>query len=1463
MKKFLPFFLLLLIIAACTNAQVVRPFGVRYYNPSVRGNIVYISNSSISTSGVGTGNPGTGEVAPAGTSKDNNGAGINIDVDNSPSVTKLPFNSTWNYHSNGAAPANDISARTWINSAYIMPAAWNTGASGTNTGPYGFNSTQNTCVPNGSTLCTPGGGANKYSSYYFRNSTLSFTATELSTTFTSIQLNLKRNDGVVIYINGVERARDNMPAGTPVYGTFASAAIATGVTENYTVNLSPAFFVTGANTIAVEIHTDKLKAADMNFDMEVLGVPLDNSGTFNSSTSDLALATSCNKVLFAGLYWGADQGTDGVNTSWITANHNKVKLKLPGGAYQIVNSQQSDYHSAALSAGLPHTGYLCFADITSILNTTSPNGTYSVADMIGPVGITNACGGWTIVIAYSSPTLTPKNLTVFDGSVIINGGDPPVDIAINGFLTPPTGPVSCELGAVVYDGDRGSTDAFGFEQNGTASFYDLATTAVPFNGTADAWNSKISYKSSIVTSRNPAFQNTLGYDASIFDLPNTSNAQLSNSQTGATVRFSSPSENYFVHVVTTAISQFNPSFNLTKTSADINGGTLIAGDSLRYLINYQNVGNDVSLNSIITDNIPLGASYLPGSLKINGVTKTDPSADDQAEYSLTNNKVTFRIGTGATAAAGGSLTVSGSGNVQFDVVLASSCVILGCTSDSIHNSARIDYTGQTSGSSLHDTSGINVSGCVSIQPVVNFVYGPCFNPQDTLIVNSCPVTSITIPWRKYAGYTIYSALPFIPANIYNPLTPVTSSHVYWAYYTNGSGCSHTIKINIIITPCPDIDDDDDGIPDYVEFNNTLSLADHNGNGKPNWNDPLYPGWVDNNTDNVNDNFDWGADSDNDGLPNFYDHDFWVSWVDVNGDGVNDAADMDLDGIPNQYDRDSDNDGIPDVMESYGVDTNGDGKIDNYVDSDNDGFSQNVDANTTGVTGSGVGLGPQDLDADGIPNYLDSDSDNDGIPDVIEGLGTDANNNGKIDNYIDTDGDGLSDAVDGDVGNDNVSENSINALLPTGPDTTPVDGRADSYPYKNMDNDKRANPYDLDSDGDGIADVIEAGFTDANYNGFVDGGTSSNGWNSAIQLQASLGLLNTDGRGSPDYLDIDADDDGIPDNIEGQTTAGYKFPVYTDTDSDGIDNNYDAVVGFGGSGIFIADFDGDGIPDYRDTDTDADGIIDIVEGNDFNLNGVWDDNVTLTLLDSDGDGLDNKFDSLNSVTNIKGTSYRMGTSGSLTGDPTPGSRTPVQKTVPSQTNRDWRYVGVVLPVQVLQFNAVPQLQTVFLSWSIISPQYLDHFEIERSTDNYTFIKVGDLAATNVINQMQNYNTVDEIKNVKSEIIYYRLRIIARNEQENYSNVLLVRTSLNKLSLIISPNPANNFTSVNFVSDKKTLGTFRVLDNTAKEMLVIKQIINKGNNSIQLTNLSKLSNGVYTLQAFIGEEVITRKLVIQNR
>jgi hypothetical protein len=665
------------------------------------------------------------------------------------------------------------------------------------------------------------------------------------------------------------------------------------------------------------------------------------------------------------------------------------------------------------------------------------------------------------------------------------------------------------------------------------------------------------------------------------------------------------------------------------------------------------------------------------------------------------------------------------------------------------------------------------------------------------------------------------------------------------YYVQAEGdCNTTAAQAVTVFISCDIDKDKDGIPDYVESNIAAAFTNAYNTG--------YAGYVDINNDFINDNFQADGDSDSDGIPNYLDTSF-PGRVDTNGDNADDRFDADLDGKINMLDLDSDNDGIPDVVEAYGADTDGDGKIDNFTDTDGDGLSQNVDANNTGANNTGLGLGNIDMDGDGVPNFVDLDSDNDGIPDIVETGAPDVNNNGKIDGVItDANSNGFADAFEG----------ALNAILKTGTDIN-SDGRADSYPNKNKDNDFRSNAYDMDSDADGIIDLIEAGLPDAAAPfGTVDGVIGANGWTVTVSGMATFNPRNSDADVYPDYLDIDDDNDGIPDNIEAQPTASYNLPSTADADGDGLATIYDNVAGFGGVGIGFYNHDGDALPDYLDLDTDGDGYIDRIEGNDFNLNGLSDDLVTLTGLDTDGDGLDNRFDSLNSVTNLKGTSYKMGLNGSVIGDATPGARAPVQKKVPAQIDRDWRYVGTVLPVQILAFAANTQNIKVLLNWTIQTAAAIDYVEIERSLNNSTYTKSGTITDAVKLNEPQSFGFTDDIGAINSDVIYYRLKVIGKAGEIKYSNVLMVRRSQTKTALNIAPNPAYDYVSIKFVAEKAGGVTIRLVDNTGKTVLQHNQQASKGSNSIQLNNLGKYSSGVYSLQVLINNEMVTQKLIINK-
>ncbi len=672
-------------------------------------------------------------------------------------------------------------------------------------------------------------------------------------------------------------------------------------------------------------------------------------------------------------------------------------------------------------------------------------------------------------------------------------------------------------------------------------------------------------------------------------------------------------------------------------------------------------------------------------------------------------------------------------------------------------------------------------------------------------------------------------------------TITVSPTVATTYFLRAVGdCNTTACLSIPVTFNCDIDDDNDGIPDLVE-----------------------QGGVDIDLD---DNFD--------GIPNYLDE-TTVGFVDTNNDNIDDRYDNDRDGLCNQFDRDSDNDGIPDVIESFGVDTNGDGIIDNYTDTDADGFSQNVDANNTGWLTSGRGLNDLDLDQDGYPNFLDTDSDGDGIPDIVEAGGSDGGNFGYING-------GFNDSSPLDGIND--SWDLTACIMLTGTDTN-GDGRADSYPNDNKDGDRRPNPYDLDSDGDGLTDVIEQMYArwvafggagssartiwDGNLDGRADGAINSRGYTTAIFNLSTLPLYNSDGDSYPypDFLDIDSDNDGITDNIEGQTTftsgANYKLPTGTDSDNDGLDDEYELSGDIGthrGGRINPLNIDGDLRADYLDTDSDGDGTLDVREGNDWDLQGDADEVITLLNADTDGDGLDNRFDT--TTTGYRVTSRLLGNLGVFAGSPplSYGTKAVMTRTAAGQYDRNWRYMLGLLAINDLQLSGVLNGTNSALNWSYTKKSGLVTVYLQHSLDGLNFSTL----STNVIpildpgERQENYS--HSIANISAPFIYYKVKIVTADGETNYSNTVSVKNPFAKTqNIVLSPNPANDYFKAQIVANKKTVSALTVRNAQGQTMLQRTENLQEGVNNLHV-DCSKWNSGVYVLSININGEIKMQKIIV---
>ncbi len=334
--------------------------------------------------------------------------------------------------------------------------------------------------------------------------------------------------------------------------------------------------------------------------------------------------------------------------------------------------------------------------------------------------------------------------------------------------------------------------------------------------------------------------------------------------------------------------------------------------------------------------------------------------------------------------------------------------------------------------------------------------------------------------------------------------------------------------------------------------------------------------------------------------------FSIFVTNINGCSSTDQADN------NSFNLDSDNDGIPDIIEAGGTDADNDGQVDGaFNDTDGDGWADTFDPDNGGIP-----LPLPDTDSDGIFDRIDLDSDNDGVPDITETGGTDGNGDGVVDGtFSDTDLDGWSDVFDSDNGG------------------TPLS-------YDDLDGDGLDNRLDLDSDNDGITDIREAGGTDTDGDGQVDGtfGDADNdGWADTFDLDnggTSLPFSDSDGDLIPNVIDLDSDDDGIPDNIEFQASETYIEFSTNDTDGDGIDDAYDTD---NGGTALLSPFNKDGTdnPDYLDLDSDNDGVFDIDES-------------TGLLTDSNNDGRTDGSVGQNGLDNLHGPDDYANPNGNLGG-----------------------------------------------------------------------------------------------------------------------------------------------------------------------------------------------------------------------
>lgn len=265
-------------------------------------------------------------------------------------VMWIPAGSSWRYLDSGVDPGT-----AWRSPAFD-DSNWKTGK-----GILGYGD------PNQATTIGfgPNSGA-KYITTYFR---LKFQVAD-PVSVTALLCKVLRDDGMVVWLNGTQVAKDNLPEGEVVNQTPASSAVGgTDETTYFEYRLDPAALKPGENTLAVEVHQNSGSSSDLSFDLSLQAtvLPTNQAPTVDLG-ADRQLAAPGTLVLDAvfgddglplppGVPWFQWRGISGpaeVRFSDATASRTVATFDQPGDyviGFQIKDGLLSAWDEVVVRVG--------------------------------------------------------------------------------------------------------------------------------------------------------------------------------------------------------------------------------------------------------------------------------------------------------------------------------------------------------------------------------------------------------------------------------------------------------------------------------------------------------------------------------------------------------------------------------------------------------------------------------------------------------------------------------------------------------------------------------------------------------------------------------------------------------------------------------------------------------------------------------------------------------------------------------------------------------------------------------------------------------------------------------------------------------------------------------------------------------------------------------------------------------
>ncbi len=199
----------------------------------------------------------------------------------------------------------------------------------------------------------------------------------------------------------------------------------------------------------------------------------------------------------------------------------------------------------------------------------------------------------------------------------------------------------------------------------------------------------------------------------------------------------------------------------------------------------------------------------------------------------------------------------------------------------------------------------------------------------------------------------------------------------------------------------------------------------------------------------------------------------------------------------------------------------------------------------------------------------------------------------------------------------------------------------------------------------------------------------------------------------------------------------------------------------------------------------------------------------------------------------------------------------------------------LPVELISFTAAVVSGSVTLNWSTASELNNHGFEIEKSFDKTNWAIIGFRAGKGTTSETQDYTYSDDISEISTQKLYYRLKQIDFSGNFEYSKIVEVEIAPVEFSLSQNyPNPFNPSTIIKFSipsvethRDASLLITLKVFDVLGKEVAtLVNEEKPAGNYEVDFNVAQEFfpanASGVYFYQLKAGDYIETKKMVLMK-